>query len=154
MCSPNHSWKPKSPFWQVWIKALQGPCVLNDDHSLPLSHRGPRSPFPSTRALLLCMGILESAAPEIMTEIARVSEMSWAFVSTSRTHIAQHRELVDLVTTAAPAVSMLLGTELACNKPLSNEWKRSFCICCLTLEGRFQVRLHLLHLHYLFLATK
>lgn len=38
-------------------RALQGPCVLNDDHSLPLSRGGPQSPFSSTE---LCSSVWES----------------------------------------------------------------------------------------------
>lgn len=84
---------------------------------------------------------------------AWVCHSFWHCTGTSSLPLEYMRDLMDLVTTAALALSTLLGTEQACNQHWLNEWVGSFCIFCLNLEGIPQARFHPLHLHYLLLAT-
>ena len=72
-------------------RALPGPCVLNDDHSLPLFHRRLQSPFPSTE---FCSSVWESLSqlrPKSWLRLPGFLTLSRAFVSTIRTHTAQRR---------------------------------------------------------------
>ena len=157
MCFPedlsDHSWKPKSPFWQVLTKEpcrvlvslmMITVCLCSiEDFSL---HSPPQNSAPpygnpwvscslnhdwDCQGFWHCPGRL--CLPSEHTLHSAGTAGCGHRCSISSEHVARHR--------------------VECNRHLSNEWKRSFCIFCLTLEGRLQVRLHLLHLHHLLLAT-
>lgn len=146
---PDPSLKSKSPFWQV---RTTEPCVLVEDHTLPLFHRGPQSPFPSTG---LCSSVWDSLNQLLLKSWLSLHGF-WHCPGHSSLPLVctlHRRDLPDLVTIAG-SNEHISWHKVGMQQTFANERKGSFRIRCLKLDGRLQARLCLLYLHYLLLATE